>query len=982
MKFAIYTRLPNQSKIMFFYTILGIFIFPFYIFSQQKGATPISKIQINENQSKNTYAVVVGISDYQDLGIPDLRFADKDAEAFANYLKSKAGGNLDADHLKVLLNEKATVAQFAMALDWLMEVVEENDQVILYFSGHGDVEKKTITQPGYLLCWDAPSRVYLAGGALALPMFQDIITTLSAQNKAKVVVITDACRSGKLAGSSVGGSQITGANLAKQYANEIKILSCQPNEYSIEGEQWGGGRGAFSYHLIDALYGMADNNNDLIVNLQEAGRYIEDHVSAEVAPVSQVPMVLGNRTDALSFVDSKILASLKSGKSNQTTFLSSIDSRGMEEEIIANVDSSIRLTYKLFKKALKDKIFLEPVTACADNYYNQLIQEPKLARLHTTLKRNYAAALQDDAQFILNSLLVKGIDKALTNADNLSLTYFKYPKLLDRAAELLGKDHYFYKSLLARKYFFESYLEKSRDLKMEKCRMSLNLLNDFPLAYWRMAYIQGREGEGTCDSAVFYLRKAIAAAPGWVRPYCDLAWYYCGVREVEKRDSLAEIKFSKAYEIDSTSAVLWYTKALFYHQWLNQPDKAIFNYEKALSSVNSDGLCFSCIYINLGSIYEKKGDTLKSLSLWKEGLKKDSLNTTLMNNLAHTFKLKGQYNEAIYYCKRSLKIDSKKFPLWANLTHTYYLQKEYQLGEDACLEALTIDPNEPDILENYADILLATGRKELAISNYKKSHVGFIKKYSLDRAREILDKFFKLDSNSNETKLYKIDFEQIYNNKNARIKYGLQMLAYDSTKTIYWNSAGDGYREMEDYNKAIYYYNGSLNLDSTQVIVKINRAFCFDELNQSDRAIKDLNEVLALDSTESNALNNLGFIYLNSGSYDKAEPLFLKAISCNPKFANPKKHLGILYYRKGDYKLAKQYLLKAIELEQDYMLAYLGLAYVFTLENNPRQAIAYVEQAIAKGSTLKQLEKDEDLAPLRDLSEWNEVMKKYFPDKF
>ena len=47
----------------------------------------------------------------------------------------------------------------------------------------------------------------------------------------------------------------------------------------------------------------------------------------------------------------------------------------------------------------------------------------------------------------------------------------------------------------------------------------------------------------------------------------------------------------------------------------------------------------------------------------------------------------------------------------------------------------------------------------IAISNYKKSHVGFIKKYSLDRAREILDKFFKLDSNSNETKLYKIDFE-------------------------------------------------------------------------------------------------------------------------------------------------------------------------------------------------------------------------------
>ena len=39
-------------------------------------------------------------------------------------------------------------------------------------------------------------------------------------------------------------------------------MSCQPNEYSIEGEQWGGGRGAFSYHLVDALYGLADANAD------------------------------------------------------------------------------------------------------------------------------------------------------------------------------------------------------------------------------------------------------------------------------------------------------------------------------------------------------------------------------------------------------------------------------------------------------------------------------------------------------------------------------------------------------------------------------------------------------------------------------------------------------------------------------------------------------------------------------------------------
>ncbi|MBK7305034.1 MAG: caspase family protein [Saprospiraceae bacterium] len=124
-----------------------------------KGATPIT-ISNNPLATKKNYAVVVGISDCQDKDIPDLRYADKDAEAFANFLRSPAGWALDGDHLKVLTNKDATMGQFAAALDWLWEVSKEGDLAIIYFSGHGDVEKKSITQPGYLLCWDAPSRVY------------------------------------------------------------------------------------------------------------------------------------------------------------------------------------------------------------------------------------------------------------------------------------------------------------------------------------------------------------------------------------------------------------------------------------------------------------------------------------------------------------------------------------------------------------------------------------------------------------------------------------------------------------------------------------------------------------------------------------------------------------------------------------------------------------------------------------------------------
>ena len=131
---------------------------------------------------------------------------------------------------------------------------------------------------GFLLGYDSPSVVY-AAGAFAIEYFKKIVATLSSRN-VETFIITDACRAGKLAGSSINGTQITANLLSQQFANEVKILSCQPDEFSLEGEQWGGGRGCFSFHLENALYGFADENGDQMVNLHELGRNMIVQVSA------------------------------------------------------------------------------------------------------------------------------------------------------------------------------------------------------------------------------------------------------------------------------------------------------------------------------------------------------------------------------------------------------------------------------------------------------------------------------------------------------------------------------------------------------------------------------------------------------------------------------------------------------------------------------------------------------------------------------
>ncbi len=360
--------------------------------------------QVIDLDGTTTRAVVVGISDYQDDKIPDLRFADRDAEAFANFLRSPAGGNLPDDNIQLLLNENATLGKLVTALGWLLGESKENDRVIIYFSGHGDVDAKLYGQPGFLLTWDTPAQMYMAGG-YGLLYFQIVITTLSEQNKAKVVVITDACHAGKLAGSDIGGTQLTAASLARQFANEVKILSCQPGEFSLEGEQWGGGRGAFSYHLTDGLNGMADGNADAAVTLSEIDRYLEDNVTREVAPMQQTPMVVGDKKALLAQVSPEALAQWRQTKPGQPAQFSSIENRGLEEETLAKVDTNIRKLYFAFKQALKDKVFLEPAEDCANAYYDKLMAVAELKPLHGTMTRNYAAGLMDEGQQVTNKLL-------------------------------------------------------------------------------------------------------------------------------------------------------------------------------------------------------------------------------------------------------------------------------------------------------------------------------------------------------------------------------------------------------------------------------------------------------------------------------------------------------------------------------------------------------------------------------------------------
>ena len=269
------------------------------------------------------WAVVIGVSSYKNLRPEEqLRFAHRDAEDFAAFLRSPAGGGFPSTQIKVLLNEEATIASVRTALGtWLPRSAEPNDMVYIFFAGHGVVEQGT---DGYLLASDSdPQNLY----ATALPITElDRIITERLRSRV-AVVIADACHSGKIGLTSRGVAE--DQILINRFLDEVgksgtgnfRLLASRADERSYEDPRWGGGHGVFTHHLLEGLKGTADRDRDGVVRAGELLDYLSQVVPEQTSAL-QHPRAAGNidaRLPLAVISQSAISQSAASGTSTVVT---------------------------------------------------------------------------------------------------------------------------------------------------------------------------------------------------------------------------------------------------------------------------------------------------------------------------------------------------------------------------------------------------------------------------------------------------------------------------------------------------------------------------------------------------------------------------------------------------------------------------------------------------------------------------------------
>ncbi len=606
-----------------------------------------------------TRAVVIGISDYQDPGIADLSYAHLDAEVFSEFLRSRSGGQLGDQQLKLLTNQQATMAAIQSALEWLLRNTQPGDQAILYFSGHGDVETKNDLEKGYLLAWDTPQNNYRMNAVDLVYLNEHIVGQLSTKG-AKVIVITDACHSGALAGEKAGGKEATATELMKRYANEIKIMSCQPYELSLEGSRWG--RGVFSYYLVDGLKGRADEDGDQQVDLYELENFLQDRIRSETDKKQHPDVFGGRKKESLFSVDEAVLAEFKSVEKAEIQ-------RDFEKEILLKLASEKGfLNYVNFTEALKKGNLLSPEGKAAAFFYGALYSDTTFIPLRGIIDEMLTVALMDSVQQAIMAYL-KTDPAELAQRDRFDQKYARFPEYLRRAAEILGPKDSRYRQTLAKQYYFEGlYLRMlgqqspGRDsfyqLARVKQEKALELESHAAFIHNELGLLLPELGD--MNAGMAHLQKAITLSPTWAIPYNNLAV------EWKKLDSLEHAKscYLKAVALKPDFSSAFANLGNLFVQ-LEQPDSAETMYLKA---------------IELDSTYK---DNFFNLGLLLSGME-------------------GREQEAEELYLQALKIDPDYPEAWFELGNLYGLLEQPEKEETHYLKAIELNPGYSEAYRNLA----------------------------------------------------------------------------------------------------------------------------------------------------------------------------------------------------------------------------------------------------------------------------------------
>ena len=685
-----------------------------------------------------TYAVVLGISGYQDASIPKLNYADKDANLFAQWLQSKAGGSVPGYNIKLLTNQDASIAALYAALNWLQDIAGRNDIVYIYFSGHGDMEIDSASiSKGYLLAYNSPPNNY-SNNAVSINDLNNTANILTINNGAKVILITDACHSGKLAGDVFKGKQLTAKNLRAVHNTQVRMTSCADDELSAEGPAWGDGRGIFSYYLLLGLNGMADTANNKTITVGNLDNYIQtafkDDAVLKKDNFKQHPVIEGNPFFPITQIDAETFApihsKLKNSNSNfsiQPAGLQSLKSVGIQP-----IDFFFeRAKTDTFEKALDfSRYYNLPADSVPLN-----ITRDFLAYLEKALKQQMVSH-QNDIE--LNDLIQPATLEKLEEFGKqlLSLKYViaRFNEKFVQMVQTKGQDmiNAYLKGDVAeierRQYYYSGTRTYTNFLKQLQLAQKLVNPNNYlarilAIQYSYLAGLNCRLAMETTLATDSLLQAAFIHQTEALKldPYAPYIHNEIGnlYNQANRFDS-ADYHFNMASVLAPTWAIPWSNKIK-----LNLAANKFLQAKEAINKAISLQTNLAYVRLNAGLVMEREGNLLAAESYYLQAIAQNDIHYLPFERLGKLYIKTGEIGKADFYLyqanrrKATFTINDKMFTTGIGLLPG----RPVQPLEDFCPYVMPETPSLKAFADLYEALLLLKNINTIVDTNLVIMHL-------------------------------------------------------------------------------------------------------------------------------------------------------------------------------------------------------------------------------------------------------------------
>lgn len=578
-----------------------------------------------------TYALLVGISKYEKL--PQdlwLQFADADAKTFGQHLASARGGAVPADQVEVLTNEQATTAAVRNAFQtFLRNRAGKKDTIFILIAAHGIVD----TRGSYILTYDSDPQDL---SATALPMAE--IQSLADDELSKVgrvVLMADVARAASIGNLKTANIGSAVEKLGEAQGEMLGLMAARPRELSLEGTQFGGGHGAFTYALIKGLQGFADHDDDRFVSAGELEDYVRD----------SVPKLTGNRQhtrDFGSIQNATKLSDLSKPGITLARFRSLYDSRNGGPLLFADASAQEALSGQAqqdvdaFQADVSAKRLLPDEPNSAFGLLDKLRAE--LSPEQMFLQENaLRVALENQAQQVLLRYLAGDqTPQAKTEFDDGSKYMEAAMRLTPESLYLEGRDSFF----RGRGLLFDKQYDQAANLLEQSVRIDPGEAYGYNAL--GIAYLE----QADFAKALPAFRDAARRAPNWSYPLHNLALAY--VEAGDYQDAIRS--YQQAMKLTPQFSYLPYNLGLVY-QRMNRRRDAETEYRRAMALAPDSAEPLNA----LGSLKASEGKSAEAEKLYRDALQKNPSLLAARHNLGLLLAgLKGRENEAIDAWKQNI----------------------------------------------------------------------------------------------------------------------------------------------------------------------------------------------------------------------------------------------------------------------------------------------------------------------------------------